>query len=93
MFIALTEPMIRRNLRNLYHVENAPSDTCLRERLDKLSPRVLRRPFDLFPQPLKIGLLALIIFIMCNLYLTNIHCCTIICTMSTCRKGENYGTY
>lgn len=40
-----TEPMIRRNLRTLYHVKKAPSDTCLRERLDGLSPRQLRRPF------------------------------------------------
>jgi len=39
------EPFIRRNLRNLYHVEEAPSDTCLRERLDTLSPKKLRRPF------------------------------------------------
>ena len=39
------EPMIRRNLRMLYKVEKAPSDTCLRERLDRVSPRKLRRPF------------------------------------------------
>ena len=39
------EPMIRRNLRTLYHVNKAPSDTCLRVRLDALSPRDLRRPF------------------------------------------------
>ena len=30
-------PMIRRNLRTLYGVKKAPSDTCLRERLDQLS--------------------------------------------------------
>lgn len=41
----MTEPMVRRNLRTLYKVEKAPSDTCLRERLDCLSPRQLRRPF------------------------------------------------
>lgn len=40
-----TEPMIRRNLRTLYKVDKAPSDTCLRERLDRLSPTQLRRPF------------------------------------------------
>jgi hypothetical protein len=40
-----TEPMIRRNLRTLYQVDKAPSDTCLRERLDQISPRQLRRPF------------------------------------------------
>lgn len=28
---------ILRNLRNLYHVQNVPSDTCMRERLDILS--------------------------------------------------------
>jgi hypothetical protein len=39
------EPMIRRNLRTLYQVHKAPSDTCLRERLDTLSHRQLRRPF------------------------------------------------
>jgi Transposase DDE domain len=41
----VAEPMIRRNLRNLYGVIKAPSDTCLRERLDKVSHRQLRRPF------------------------------------------------
>lgn len=40
-----TEPMIRRNLRTLYQVNKAPSDTCLRERLDQISPRQLRKPF------------------------------------------------
>ena len=33
------EPWIRRNLRTLYGVEKAPSDTCMRERLDIVSPR------------------------------------------------------
>ena len=37
--------VIRRNLRSLYHVKEAPSDTCLRERLDILSPENFRRPF------------------------------------------------
>ena len=40
-----SEPWLRRNLRTLYGVENAPSDTTMRERLDILSPRQLRRPF------------------------------------------------
>jgi hypothetical protein len=40
-----SEPWIRRNLRTLYGVEKAPSDTCMRERLDVVSPRQLRRPF------------------------------------------------
>jgi len=39
------EPFIRRNLRTLYHVDKAPSDTCLRERLDQVSPHQLRRSF------------------------------------------------
>jgi hypothetical protein len=38
-------PLIRRNLRTLYGVEDAPSDTQMRERLDQLSPEQLRRPF------------------------------------------------
>lgn len=40
-----TEPFIRRNLRTLYGVENAPSDTCLRERLDEVLPTQLRHGF------------------------------------------------
>lgn len=39
------EAMIRRNLRTLYGVKKAPSDTQLRERLDVLTPAQLRRPF------------------------------------------------
>lgn len=40
-----TEPLIRRNLKALYQVDKVPSDTCLRERLDRLSPVILRRSF------------------------------------------------
>jgi len=40
-----TEPMLRRNLRTLYQIKKVPSDTCLRERLDRVSARQLRRPF------------------------------------------------
>jgi len=40
-----SEPIIRRNLRTLYGVEKAPSHTCMRERLDPISPQQLRRPF------------------------------------------------
>ena len=40
-----SEPMIRRNLRTLYHVKKSPSDTCFRERLDQLSHRKMRAPF------------------------------------------------
>ncbi len=39
------EPFIRRNLRTLYGVEKAPSDTCMRERLDVVTAQQLRRPF------------------------------------------------
>lgn len=39
------EPFIRRNLRTLYSVEKAQSDTCMRERLDVITPQQLRRPF------------------------------------------------
>ncbi len=41
----VAEPWIRRNLRTLYGVERAPSDTCLRDRLDSVTPNQLRRPF------------------------------------------------
>ena len=40
-----SEPIIKRNLRTLYGVENAPSDTCMRERLDVVEARQLRKPF------------------------------------------------
>ena len=40
-----SEAMIHRNLRTLYKVDKAPSDTCLRECLDRVSPRQLRKPF------------------------------------------------
>lgn len=40
-----SEAMIRRNLRSLYKVKKAPSDTCLRERLDRVAACQLRRPF------------------------------------------------
>ena len=35
----------RENLRTLFGIERAPSDVRLRERLDELDPRVLRRPY------------------------------------------------
>lgn len=38
-------PIIRRNLRTLYGVEQAPSDTCMRERLDTIDPRQFRDTF------------------------------------------------
>ena len=36
---------LRRNLKRLYGIDNPPSDTCMRERLDQLSPKQFRRPF------------------------------------------------
>lgn len=39
------EPFIKRNLKNLYHIQNIPSDTYMRERLDELSPKNFRRAF------------------------------------------------
>ena len=38
-------PNIKRNLKNLYHVTQAPSDTYLREELDEVDARALRKPF------------------------------------------------
>lgn len=40
-----SEPLISRNLRTLYGVKQVPSDTCMRERLDQVDPRQLRRTF------------------------------------------------
>lgn len=40
-----SEPFIRRNLRTLYGVKKAPSDTCMRERLDLITPQQLRRSY------------------------------------------------
>jgi Transposase DDE domain len=40
-----TESILKRNLRTLYGVEKAPSDTCMRERLDAVLPKQLRKPF------------------------------------------------
>lgn len=40
-----SEALIRRNLRTLYKVKKAPSDSCLRERLDRVPPQKLRKPF------------------------------------------------
>ena len=36
---------LRRNLKRLYGIDNPPSGTCMRERLDQLSPEQFRRPF------------------------------------------------
>ncbi len=41
------EKVIKRNLKNLYRVKKVPSDTCMRERLDVLSPKNFRRPFKM----------------------------------------------
>ncbi|MDA9004043.1 transposase [bacterium] len=42
---ASAEPLIRKNLRTLYKVDQVPSDTCLRERLDQFPSHHLRRSF------------------------------------------------
>lgn len=39
------EHSIKHNLKSLYGVNKVPSDTCLRERLDTLDPKHLRRAF------------------------------------------------
>lgn len=39
------ESAIEKNLKNLYHVNQAPSDTYLRERLDELDPNCIRPAF------------------------------------------------
>jgi len=39
------ETAIEKNLKTLYHVQNTPSDTYLRERLDELDTKLLREPF------------------------------------------------
>lgn len=45
------EEVIRRNLKSVYQVNKAPSDTQMRERLDEVDPRRLRRVFKrLFAQ-------------------------------------------
>lgn len=40
-----TDPVIAHNLRTLYAVTNVPCDTYLRERLDPVNPRELRKAF------------------------------------------------
>jgi len=40
-----SDSMISRNMRTLYGVKKVPSDTCMRERLDQVDPRQLRRAF------------------------------------------------
>ena len=36
---------LKANLQHLFGVEHPPSDTCMRERLDQIDPKQLRRPF------------------------------------------------
>jgi hypothetical protein len=42
---ALKNPAIRHNLKSLYHVKQAPSDTYMREELDEVDPEGLRKCF------------------------------------------------
>jgi hypothetical protein len=37
--------LIKKNLGNLYQIKQVPSDTYLRERLDEVNPRLLRKAF------------------------------------------------
>ena len=39
------DDLVRANLKSLYSIDRAPSDTYLRERLDNVSPELLRRSF------------------------------------------------
>ncbi len=39
------EPILRANLKNLYGIERAPSDTQMREILDPVAPEALRPAF------------------------------------------------
>lgn len=39
------DPVIKHNLRTLYRVKEAPSDTYMRERLDRVDPQALRAAF------------------------------------------------
>lgn len=41
----LKDPIIGHNLKSLYHVKQAPSDTYMREELDEVSPENLRKCF------------------------------------------------
>jgi hypothetical protein len=46
-----TDDIIQHNLRSLYGIRNIPCDTYLRERLDQVSPHLLRKTFTtLFAQ-------------------------------------------
>jgi len=40
-----SDPVIKGNLRHLYHVRDVPSDTTMRERLDVVEPKYIRKPF------------------------------------------------
>src|SRR3989338_10903773 len=40
-----SDNVISQNLRDLYHVNNPPSDTYLRERLDEVDPELIRPVF------------------------------------------------
>jgi len=42
---AIKDPIISHNLKSLYRVKQAPCDTYMREELDKVEPRMLRKCF------------------------------------------------
>ncbi len=39
------DKVVKHNLKTLYHVEQAPDDTTMRQRLDRLDPRLIRPTF------------------------------------------------
>lgn len=43
---AREDEIVKHNLKTLYGVERAPSDTYLRERLDEIDPRSLQKPIN-----------------------------------------------
>lgn len=49
------DDMLKHNLKTLYNIENAPSDTYFRERLDKIEPFELQKPMDRIISLLKRG--------------------------------------
>jgi len=42
------EELVKANLQTLYGIDQAPSDTYLRERLDEVDPKALRKPLPDF---------------------------------------------
>ncbi len=49
------DSVIKKNLKSLFHVQNPPSDTYLRERLDEINPALLRPVFKMIFSKLQRG--------------------------------------